>query len=272
MEGSRASSAETMKSMRALLLSSVVLLLLICCALQAAQELKKPFPVYDNMFYKGKPEMAQYGLIRSNILYENKIWPNPRDIGELPKRDVFQDLVREAAANPGPLVLDVEEVSLRTRSEEARRNAMTLGKLADWARETAPGKIIGFYGTNTLTDVPQGNFAAAQGLARHVDAFFPPLYTFDDDRSRWEKRAKASLAQCRDLDPKKPVYFYLWPQYRQGTAKALRYVDADYWKFQLETARRYGDAIILWSRSRDEWDPRSGWWDATQQFLISLRP
>jgi len=149
---------------------------------------------------------------------------------------------------------------------------MTLATLVDWAHEAAPGKIIGYYGTNTLTDVPQSNFAAAQGLARHVDAFFPPLYTFDDDRSRWEKRAKTSLAQCRELDPKKPVYFYLWPQYHQGTAKQLRYIDGAYWKFQLETARKYGDGIVLWSRSRDEWDPRSGWWDATRQFVISLRP
>jgi hypothetical protein len=143
--------------------------------------------------------------------------------------------------------------------------------LADWAREAAPGKIIGYYGTNTLTDIPQVDFTAARELARHVDAFFPPLYTFDDDRSRWEKRAKTSLGQCRDLDPKKPVYFYLWPQYHQGTPKALQYVDAAYWKFQLETARKYGDGVVFWSRSRDDWDTRSGWWDVTQQFADSLR-
>jgi hypothetical protein len=272
MEGSRASPGKTMKPTRKLLVSCVPALLVICGVLLATQESKKPFPVYDNMFYRGKPKTTPYGLVPSNILYENKIWPNPRDVGELPKRDAFLDLVRKAIANPGPLVLDIEEVSLRTPSEVARHNAMTLATLADWAHEVAPGKIIGYYGTNTLTDIPQSNFAAAQGLARHVDAFFPPLYTFDDDRPRWEKRAKVSLAQCRDLDPRKPVYFYLWPQYHQGTPKALRYVDADYWKFQLEMAREYGDGIVLWSRSSDQWDPRSGWWDATQQFLMSLRP
>ena len=251
--------------------AAAAIVLGFCGVFLMAQNATKPFRIYDNMFYKGKPATSHFGLIPSSILYENKIWTNPREIGSLPDRQTFQELVLKALANPGPLVLDIESVSLKTHPEVARHNAMTLATLADWAHEAAPGKIIGYYGTNTLTDIPPSNFSAARELARHVDAFFPPLYTFDDDRSRWEKRAKTSLLQCRELDPNKAVYFYLWPQYHQGTPKALRYVDASYWKFQLQTARQYGQGIVIWSRSRDEWDPSSGWWDATQQFLRSLR-
>jgi hypothetical protein len=261
-----------MRLTRKLLPATLSVLPALCSIFLTAQESRKSFPVYDNMFYKGKPAMAQYGLMPSNILYENRVWPNPRDVGTLPNREAFSAMVQKASTNPGPLVLDIESVSLRTSSETARHNASILVTLADWAREAAPGKIIGYYGTNTLTDIPQSNFAAAQGLAHHVDAFFPPLYAFDDDRSHWEKRAKTSLAQSRELDRGKPVYFYLWPQYHEGTPKALRYVDADFWKFQLDTARKYGDGIVIWSRSRDDWDPGSGWWEATRQFLISLRP
>ena len=249
----------------------MVVSLAIAVGLCFGEASEKKFPIFDNMFYKGKPGTAPYGLIPSNVLYENKIWPDPRDVGTLPDREAFQSFVRAAAVNPGPLVIDIESVSLRTPPETARHNAETLAKLADWAREAAPGKTIGYYGTNTLSDIPQSNFAAARELARHVDALFPSLYTFDDDRSNWEKRAKTLLAQSRQLDTEKPVYFYLWPQYHEGTKKALQYVDGDYWKFQLDTARRYGDGVVLWSRSRDPWDPRSGWWQATMQFAASLR-
>ena len=35
----------------------------------------RSFPVYDNMFYIGKPDTEQYGLIPSNIIDEGHIWP-----------------------------------------------------------------------------------------------------------------------------------------------------------------------------------------------------
>jgi hypothetical protein len=42
---------------------------------------ERPFVVYDNMYYKGKPDTVRSGLVESNIVYENKIWPNKRDVG-----------------------------------------------------------------------------------------------------------------------------------------------------------------------------------------------
>jgi hypothetical protein len=260
------------KSMQKIMLAlAATLCLWAGAALCLAQSSGKSFVIYDNMFYKGKPDSTQIGLIPSNILYENKIWPNRQGLGTPPTREAFQALVRGAIANPGPLVIDIESVSVRTNPEAARHNAQILATLADWAREAAPGKIIGYYGTNTLSDIPPADLPFARELAKHVDAFFPSLYTFDDDRSRWEKRAKTLLAQSRELDPKKPVYFYLWPQYHDGTKKAFRYVSGDYWKFQLETARRFGDGIVIWSSSSYSWDPQSGWWDATQQFAAALQ-
>ena len=62
----------------------------------------KSFPVYDNMYYNGKPDTAAVGLIASNILYENKIWPNRQNVGVLPTQEEFAVLVRAEIANPGP--------------------------------------------------------------------------------------------------------------------------------------------------------------------------
>jgi hypothetical protein len=254
------------------------LFLLLAFSLVAARpkeggvaEDKRSFPIYDNLFYRGKPDTSREGLIAANILYENKIWPSGEAFGVLPRRNAFQAIVRLHIANPGPLVIDIEKLPLKGSPEAVRHNAEVLAKLADWAREAAPGKVIGFYGTNTLSRVTPSNLSEARELARHVDAFFPPMYTFDDDRAAWEKRAQETVAEAHELGPGKPAYFYLWPQYHDGTPKAFQYVDAGYWKFQLETARRYSDGMVLWSPSRYDWSDATGWWSATQQFARALR-
>lgn len=235
----------------------------------AAAESGRSFLAYDNMFYRGKPNTAADGLQGSNILYENLIWPHKEDFGILPNRSVFVALVRSHIANPGPLVIDIEQLPLKGSPEVARDNMETLARLAGWAREAAPGKVIGYYGTNTLTKVPPPSLPLAHELARHVDAFFPPMYTFDDDRAMWEQRAQAAAAEAHHLDPGKPVYFYMWPQYHDGTPRAFQFIAGAYWKFQLETARRNCNGVVLWSPSRYDWDTSSGWWIATREFLSS---
>ena len=237
----------------------------------AAAQARTPFIVYDNMFYRGKPNTTAAGLVASNILYENNIWPNKQDYGRLPNRGVFAALVRSHMRNPGPLVIDIENMPLKGPADVVRHNAETLATLADWAHEAAPGKFIGFYGTNTLSKVPLENLSCARELARHVDAFFPPVYTFDDDRNAYERRAHDSFEEARSLDPKKPIYFYLWPQYHDGTPKQFQFIDVSYWEFQLETALRFSNGIVLWSPSRYDWTDSTGWWAATREFLHATR-
>jgi hypothetical protein len=41
----------------------------------------RSFPVYDNMFYIGKPDTEQYGLIPSNIIDDGHIWPHGQNYG-----------------------------------------------------------------------------------------------------------------------------------------------------------------------------------------------
>jgi len=237
----------------------------------AAHEDAPSFPIYDNLFYRGKPDTAREGLVLSNILYEGLIWPYGQKFGVLPDRSAFEAIVRAHSTNPGPLVIDIEKLPLKGSPDAARKHLETLATLADWAHEAAPGKVIGFYGTNTLSHIAPSDLTYARELARHVDAFFPPMYTFDDDRAAWAKRAQASAAEARALAPGKPVYFYLWPQYHDGTPRQFQYVDEQYWKFQLEAASRYCDGIVLWSPSRFEWNDSTGWWSATQQFARALR-
>jgi hypothetical protein len=240
-------------------------------ALSSAQVARKSFALYDNMSYKRKPDTAKDGFIASDTLYEDKIWPNKREAGTLPNREAFEALVRAEARNPGPLVIDIERISLSRGSTETLRNTLeTLEKLADWAHEALPRKTIGYYGTNTFSSIPLANHALALELARHVDAFFTPIYNFNDNRTDWETRAETAQVEAQALDPKKPLYFYLWPQYHVGSAKALRYVVGDFWKFQLETSRRYADGVVFWGPDNYAWNDKTGWWAATEGFVATL--
>ena len=75
------------------------------------------------------------------------------------------------------------------------------------------------------------------------------MYTFDDNRAAWASRAQTEAAEDRALAAGKPVYFYLWPQYHDNTPKQFQYIDAAYWQFQLNTAYRDADGIVLWGRA-----------------------
>jgi len=156
--------------------------------------------------------------------------------------------------------------SQRGRTAEIREEEVRF-TLADWTHADAPGKTVGYYGYNTLTGVPPANRSYAQELARHVNAFFPSMYTFDDNQAAWATRAASEAAEDRALASGKPVFFYLWPQYHDGTPKQFQYVDTAYWKFQLNTAHRDADGIVLWGSSHFPWDEASGWWAATLDFI-----
>jgi hypothetical protein len=256
-------------------LGDVLVLLMIVATGSASYGLvvtqeKRSFAVFDNMSYRGKPDTTRDGLVSSNIVYEGSIWPHDKNYGVLPSRDAFDAVIRAHMANPGPFVLDIERLPLKGSPETVHQHLRVLTTLADWARANAPGKLVGYYGTGTLTRVPPENMPAARELARHVNAFFPPMYTFDDDRQAWAKRAEAESAEDRTLAPGKPVFFYLWPQYHDGTPKEFQYVDEAFWKFQLHAARRDVEGIVLWSPGRFNWDDTSGWWAATQEFMRSL--
>jgi len=93
------------------------------------------------------------------------------------------------------------------------------------------------------------------------------MYTFDDDQAAWATRAATEAAEDRALAAGKPVFFFLWPQYHDGTPKQFQYIDTAYWKFQLTTAYRDADGIVLWGSSRFAWDETSGWWAATLDFV-----
>jgi hypothetical protein len=204
----------------------------------------RSFTLYDNTHYTGL-NLEQYGLTKSNILYADKASKHAIAVGRVPDETTFKMLLAQHDQAPGPVVLDFEDLYLTGSPAKAAFHAQVLTMLAAWAHQVAPGKVIGFYGLLGHTD--QRYLQLARQIALLQDAFFPSLYTFDDNRSAWQQRLLDDMRLAREIAPGKPVYPYIWPQYHEGTSKALQYIDASYWLFQLKTIRRYTTGAVIWS-------------------------
>jgi hypothetical protein len=112
-------------------------------------------------------------------------------------------------------------------------------------------------------------------MTPYVDAIYPSLYTFYPDQDGWLKYALANISEARRYG--KPVYVFLWPQYHESDpAVAWRFIPADYWRLELETAKQYADGIVIWGGWQYsgkrlnwllEWDDTAPWWIETQDFM-----
>src|SRR5260370_39725714 len=72
----------------------------------AAAQGERSFTVYDNLFYRQKPNTAQEELVASNILYEGDIWPHGQNYDILPSLSAFETLLPAHNANPATLLID----------------------------------------------------------------------------------------------------------------------------------------------------------------------
>lgn len=222
--------------------------------------------VFDNTFYPNV-DLETYGLIKSNVVYEPPAMKAVTSAGHLPDAPSFKKLVRDDARFPGPVVLDFENLYLQGTPAVADQHFRILDTLALWAHEAAPGKVIGYYGLLDHTD--RHYLTLAKRLAVRENAFFPSLYTFNDDRTAWEKRVRDDVSLAHSIAPRLPVYLYIWPQYHEHTPKALQYLSTSYWSFQLRTAATDADGVVIWSGSSA--NTNTGWVRVTAAFMRTCK-
>jgi hypothetical protein len=228
------------------------------------------FTVYDNAFYTNV-DLESAGATKSNIVYGGPLpdRSGKKDEAELPAEADYEQKVRDNLRNPGPVVLDIETLYLRGAQDVAQSHLEKLATLLAWAHHAAPGKAIGFYGLLEFVD-PQ-----YYPLARKLtdDAYFPSLYTDTISHSRWENILAKDAERAKAIDPNKPFYPYLSPQYvAQGhkLPQAGQFIPAADWTFELQTARKYANGVIIWSSNHSPVSTDQGWVNATQQFITNL--
>lgn len=253
------------------------------------------FKVFDGTRLNGKPDMEQYGFTPLEIVYAVRLWTEDLadvPIDELPDPDLLhQQTERAANTNPNIAMLDIEHwPNVGDYYDDVLPTVKKTYRVIDRMQKVKPNLHLGYFGM-----VPVKNFSSnlstyrldkwrhknhyLRPLADKVDAFFLKGYTYWQDRSKWAENLKNNIAEARRLassvgDDNKPVYVVLWPRYYWGfdydSSLNGTYFDADYWKFQLDTVRKYADGVVIWSKAKTDFDSSAPWWDVTTAFLQDL--
>ena len=246
------------------------------------------FVVYDGLLYRNKPDLSVLGIERVSVI-DRGIWP-PKDPSMTPDPVRVAKVAGTFPGNEAPVVLDFERFPLIGADATVRDSVSRLKGIVAAFRKQQPGRRYGFYGALPIADywraVPldpaNAKFRAWQadndrlkslGFETDVDALFPSLYTFYEDREGWRKYAIAQICEARRIS-KRPVIVFLWPEFHDSNWRVReRFLPPDYWQMELDVARRYSDGIVLWGgydlqhdHPRD-WDEQAPWWQVTKLFM-----
>jgi hypothetical protein len=261
--------------------SAYRLILILAGALFAAPCPAKDFKLYDWLIFKNRPDLTRYGIVPIYLI-GGDLWTKGDNLAAKEVSDRVCAVSGEAKKKNLLTVLDVERWPM-TGSDavvnDTKRKYLTLLSLF---RKCAPAIKVGYYGIPPLRDYwraikgerdPayrqwQADNEKYRDLANAVDVLFPSLYTFYEDQKGWVKYAEENIKEARRLAGGKPVYVFLWPQFHESNAKMKgKLVPGDYWRLELETAKRLADGAVLWGGWQTAWDENAAWWQVTKNFL-----
>lgn len=244
------------------------------------------FPVFDATLFTQKPDLTQSGLMRITVVYPAFMWDSANE-ANLPDRNRLTAFARLANESTDLLVIDAEEWPVVGDPSTVAESIKKYRTLIQWFKAPTPALKVGLYGVlpvrdywNSLQEKNSPRYLAWQkendnlaSIAQLADVLFPSVYTLYEDRDGWSKYAIAQIQEARRYAGGKPVYVFLWPQYHTSTKKlANTFLPADYWRMELETARKYADGIVIWCCSNTQaWDDKAPWWLETQSFLKEIR-
>jgi hypothetical protein len=244
-----------------------------------------PFPVFDATGFGQKPDLTQYGLKRITVVYPAFMWDSSNE-ANLPERNRVSAFARLASQSTDLLVIDIEEWPVVGDPATIAESIKKYQAIIQWFKMPEPTLKVGLYGVppirdywDSLQEVGSPRYVAWQkendnlaSVAHLADVLFPSVYTFYEDRTGWSKYAVAQIKEARRYAGGKPIYVFLWPQYESSDSKlANTFLPGDYWRMELETARKYADGIVIWCCSnRQAWDDKAPWWMETQGFMKEI--
>lgn len=215
--------------------------------------------IYDATGYANKPETGMEPLV---IVYQNAV--QIRDFDQVTDRTTLVTLDEESYPT-------VEEY---------------IEAMSDF-RKLKPGVTAGWYGELPIRDYnrailgrddPQykaweSENAAKFPMAPTVDVVFPSLYAFYNDPDEWLIYAEENIYQASKYG--KRVIPYLWPQYSNVGDLDFQWIDADYWRIQIEYVLSQCGALVIWGGFDHfsdpivplEWDDNAPWWLVTKEYL-----
>lgn len=243
------------------------------------------FRWFDYLSHTGKPTLTSLGF-EPIALVGGRMWLESEDPAELPNRYMVRKMARDAAKRASTVVIDIEHWPIRGDESSVANSIRMYREVLRWYKDVAPDATVGLYSVIPIRDywrsirqsddperrawqVENTRLAA---IADDVDALFPSLYTFYEDRQGWLTYAQANIAEARRLANGKPVYAFLTPYY-EGSEESLRglLIPEDFWYLQLQTVRKHADGVVLWGGWKRQWDQDAGWWRATETVVEEMQ-
>jgi hypothetical protein len=270
----------------------IAAVLLSSASLQGqASGTKGKFPVFDATGFTSKPDLSTYGIRPIMVVYPNFMWDGNRvpDSTSLPDKTRVIAFAKLASDTTRLLVVDIEHWSLFGDPPSVADSVKKYQTVLGWYKSSAEPEVkIGLYGAAPVRDywssVQPKNSARYIGwqklndqvapLAKAEDIVFPSIYTFYDDQTQWQQYAIAHIQEARRISGGKPVYVFFMPEYHGSNPKiGNTFLPGDYWKMELETARKYADGVVIWCcQTKEVWNENAAWWVATKQFLKEVNP
>ncbi|MGH8646573.1 MAG: hypothetical protein ACREX4_19785 [Gammaproteobacteria bacterium] len=269
-------------------------LLMFCFFLTSALPSRvsaRSFEVYIHTNYKNQPDLSTYGAKKLRIMPAGNFYSKGQDRQELPSKNrVIQFVAGKYNDYTGFLVINIEHWPLISSDAEVASRVKKFITVLEWVKSAAPKAKVGYYGV-----VPHAGFWAAhnfpshpkykkwqknndraQALADRVDAFFPSLYPVDAKQESWVRWATAQVNEANRLGKGKPVYPFINPRYHSNAYNGLPYkpVPKDFFALQATTLRNVGaEGVVIWGADNrnKQWSENLPWWQATKEFLPSLR-
>jgi hypothetical protein len=251
------------------------------------------FEVFDATLYKRKPSLADHGIKPITVIYAQQVWGPKDSRKEVPKLKAVLNRLAKIPPSQKMVVLDFEHWSLqgyRHRPRIYNESIEKLKKTFELFKKHRPSIQFGFF-----AQIPVCHFNRAilpsnhpdhilwqtdvrrvKRLAEKVDVIFPSAYTYTDNRKEWTKFVQASLKEAKKIFHGK-IYPFIWPQFfnNRPTPRHLQaqYMDAEFWRFQLETMFKYADGVVIWggwdfgNKKAATWKEAAPWWQVTKSFL-----
>jgi len=227
--------------------------------------------IFDALTYANKPDL---GLPRMHQLSGGRLWPDGADQEQMPTS--FGTLFEFE----GGTIPDGDAVFLNVEHWNEPDGARLVNMLQLW-NQHYPQRRTGVYGelpkrdywraikgsTHSEYQEWQAENDAKAAIAEAADILHPSLYTFYDDPENWVIYAVANIKEAKRF--REAVYPFLWPQYHPSTALGGQYIDAAFFRLQLEVCLGLCDGVVIWGGWQQEWDDDFGWWAATQRVMQS---
>ena len=244
------------------------------------------FYLFDATLYADKNDLVPFGIKPIKVVYEREIFGDVKE-NRLPDINSIKDLALKYK-NEEWLILDIERWDIvdSTILDNINLYIEFINIFKKYNSETK----VGYYGVLPIRDYWRAS--KKKGVIKHqewvdeniklkqladvVDAIFPSVYTFYQDKRGWEDFASNQIEMARIIAPGKPVIPFVWPDYHDSNKTfAHRYIGDEYWRFQLDTILSHADGVVIWGGWDSKnwrpatWDDNFRWWKVTKEFIKS---